>query len=86
MSMLADVSQVEPASNNSMLLTLFVCIFDTPHIVLFLHGFFASYTKEEHVQSRQFLGYIFIFMKGSHRYLSSITLVESRFNMNSLQS
>jgi esterase/lipase superfamily enzyme len=56
MSMLAVVSQVEPASNNSMLLTLFVCIFDAPHIVLFIHGFFASYTKEVHVQSRQFLG------------------------------
>jgi hypothetical protein len=70
--MLADVSQVEPASNNSMLLILFVCIFDkTVQIVPFLHGFFARYTNEEHVQSRQFLGYIIIFMKWSHRCLST---------------
>jgi hypothetical protein len=38
MSMLADVSQVEPVMNNSMLLILFVCIFDTPHIVPILHN------------------------------------------------
>jgi hypothetical protein len=56
--------QVEPASNNSMLLILFLCIFDKiVHIVPFLHRFFASYTKEKHVQSRQFLGYVIIFMK-----------------------
>jgi hypothetical protein len=62
--MLADVSQVEPASNNSMLLKLFVCIFDkTVHIVPFFHGFFASYTKEEHVKSRKFLGYVIVFIK-----------------------
>jgi hypothetical protein len=70
-SMLADVFQVELASNNSMLLILFVCIFDkTVHIVPFFHGFFASYTKEEHVQIIQFFGYILIFFKGSHRCLS----------------
>jgi hypothetical protein len=47
MSMLADVIQVEPTSNNSMLLILFVCIFDkTVHIVLFLYEFFASYTNK----------------------------------------
>jgi hypothetical protein len=41
-SMLADVSQVEPVSNNSMLLILFVCIFDkTVHIVPYFHGFFC---------------------------------------------
>jgi hypothetical protein len=49
-SMLADVSQVELASINSMLLILFVCIFNKPvHIVPFLYGFFASYIKEGHV-------------------------------------
>jgi hypothetical protein len=50
MFMLAYVSQVEPTSNNSTLLILFVCIFDKiVHTVIFLHGFFASYTKEEDV-------------------------------------
>jgi hypothetical protein len=63
-SMLADVSQVKPASNNRVLLILFLCIFDKiVHIVPFLHRFFASYTKEEHVKSRQFLGYVIVFMK-----------------------
>jgi hypothetical protein len=72
-SMLADVSQVKLTSNNSMLSLLVVCIFDkTIHIVSFPHGFFASYIKEEHVQTRQFIGYAFVFMKGSHRCLSTI--------------
>jgi hypothetical protein len=71
-SILADVSQVEPASNNSMLLILFVCIFDKiVHIVPFLHEFFASYTKKKHVQSRQCLGYVIVFMKVSHWCLST---------------
>jgi hypothetical protein len=48
--MLAGVSQVELASNNDMLLILFVYIFDKiVHVVLFFHRFFTSYTKEEHV-------------------------------------
>jgi hypothetical protein len=47
--MLADVSRVEPTRNNSMLLILFLCIFDTPYIDSFLYGLFASYIKEEHV-------------------------------------
>jgi hypothetical protein len=51
-----------------MLLILFVFIFDKiVYIVPFFHGFFASYTKKKHVQSRQFLGYVIAFIKGSHR-------------------
>jgi hypothetical protein len=56
-SILVDISQVEPASNNSMLLISFICILDKPvHIVPFPHGLFASNTKEAHIQNRQFFG------------------------------
>jgi hypothetical protein len=76
--MLTDVSQIESASNNSMLLILFVCTFDKiVHIVPFLYGFFASYTNEEHVQSRQFLGYVFVFVKGSYKCLSTTVFPRS---------
>jgi hypothetical protein len=93
--MLADVSQVEPASNNNMLLILFVCIFDTPHIVLFLHGFFASYIQRRNMykvdnflvtSSSLWKDHIGAYLAQSSHDSGSIALVEPRFNRNSSQS
>jgi hypothetical protein len=47
--MLADVSQVKTTNNNITVSILFIYIIHTPHIALTIHGFFASYTNEEHV-------------------------------------
>jgi hypothetical protein len=48
--MLADVSQVKPASNNSMISILFVCIIHTPHIILTLmDSFLAIQTRNMYI-------------------------------------
>jgi hypothetical protein len=77
-----------------MLLILFVCIFDkTVHTIIFLHGFFASYTKEEDVHivdnflvtsSLSWKDHIAAYLPQSFQD-PGIALVESRFNTNSSQ-